>query len=73
VPTVNPSASVGAGDIRIVDAGQNFESDDIEGALAELAEGGGAVTPAEYIVPETATPEAIVDALIAAGLMEGPP
>jgi hypothetical protein len=70
VPTVNPSASVGAGDIRIVDTGNHFDADDIEGALAELAEGGGAVTPAAFVEPTTATPEAICDALIAAGLME---
>lgn len=31
---------------------------------------GGAVTPAEFVEPTTATPEAIADALIAAGLME---
>lgn len=30
----------------------------------------GTVTPAAFVEPTTATPEAIVDALIAAGLME---
>lgn len=55
---------------RIEEDGDIFRLGDV--AMADAADvAAAAVTPAAHVTPETATPQAIAEALIAAGLMEG--